>query len=84
VAVHTNIPHTLVARATVDLEGNLPVRPQADACGNFVGFFDEGAIKTSLLKLGRSGMFEVTLTLTGETLVGNAFAGTDPTVQIMP
>ena len=78
VGAHTDIRYSDVDRATVALEGFEALRTKADATGNFVAFFDEGAIK----RIVPQGAEELRLQLTGSTVAGDDFVGTD-TVQVM-
>jgi hypothetical protein len=78
VGAHTNIRYSDVDRSTVALEGFEALRTKADATGNFVAFFDEEAIKGIVPE----GAQELRLQLTGSTVSGDDFVGTD-TVQVM-
>lgn len=69
VTVHTDLPYSLVAASSVALS-DVPIDvAYADAQGNFVAKFDQADIK-SIVQPGA-----VTLTLTGWTKDGDAFAG---------
>ena len=75
VAVHTDIPYSLVDGSTVALAGFPAVRTKADDCGNFVGFFDEAQIKSVV------AVPSYELVFTGSTVDGEPFSGSD-TVQV--
>ena len=70
VAVHTDIPYSLVDGSTVTLAGFGAVRTKADDCGNFVGFFDEAEIKSVV------AVPAYELEFAGITVDGVPFAGT--------
>ena len=71
VAVHTDIPYSLVDGSTVALAGFPAVRTKADDCGNFVGFFDEVEIKSVV------AVPSYELVFTGLTVNAEPFSGSD-------
>jgi hypothetical protein len=71
VAVHTDIPYSLVDPGSVALAGFPAVRTKADDCGNFVGFFDEAEIKSVV------AVPSYELVFTGFTVDGEPFSGSD-------
>lgn len=77
ITVHADIPYRLVDPETVQLEGIAATAVFADNCGNLVAKFDEAAIKADR----QPGI--VALELTGATLDGTAFAGTNTVKAII-
>lgn len=74
VNVHTDIDYSAVNRSSVQLEGIPLTRSKADACGNFVGFFDEAKVKALVAAP------KATLTMVGVTNDGTGFVGWDTVV----
>ncbi len=74
VSVHTDIAYSVVNRSSVRLEGIALTRSKADACGNFVGFFDEAKVKALV------AVPKATLTMVGATNDGTGFVGWDTVV----
>lgn len=76
VTVHADIPYAQVATETVELSGVTPVSTKADDCGDLV------------IKLDREDVVNIveppsaTLVLTGQTIDGTPFSGSD-TVDVM-
>ncbi len=75
VVVHAEIDYDVVDTASVLLEGVPALHTKADLRGELVAYFDEAAIK-ALVSPPRA-----TLTLTGTTIDGTAFSGSD-TVKV--
>ena len=77
VTVHTDILFSLVDDAAIVKLNGIPATSCfADDCGNLVAKFDADVIKENLT------VGEVTLTLTGTTISGEAFSGSD-TVKVI-
>jgi hypothetical protein len=76
VTVHTDIPLSVVDRGSVELNGIAALYTKSDNRGNLVGKFDQAAIEAIIAPP------EATLVLTGETLDGIPFSGTD-TVRVI-
>jgi hypothetical protein len=76
--VHTNIGFGDVAGATVSLNGVAIQSWKADNRGNFVAKFDMEDIKTLPLEVGAYNRFE----LTGETIGGDSFCGSEEILVI--
>jgi hypothetical protein len=77
VTVHTNIPFSSVDPDQPVTLNSIPATSCfADDCGNLVAKFDAEVIKAEL-EVG-----EVTLTLTGTTISGGVFSGSD-TVKVI-
>jgi hypothetical protein len=72
VTVHTDIAYSAVAGATVELNGIEIAWWKSDSRGNFVAKFNAGEVK-GLVEPGTTA----TLTLSGETKLGEAFSGSD-------
>lgn len=71
VKVHTDIPLSAVDTDTLALNGVPAIGAYADALGELVSVFDEKEIKAIVAPPGAE------LTLTGEYVNGEPFAGTD-------
>lgn len=79
VKVHTSIPLCLVNPLMLELNGVPAIGAYADSLGQLVAVFDEGEIKAIV-----SPPF-AELTLTGEYVTGDEFAGSDVvTVTLFP
>jgi hypothetical protein len=74
VSVHTDIPLSIVDRESVQMDGMVPYLVKSDARGNLVAKFDLATVKA------RVSPPSATFTLTGYTLDGDAFTGTDTVV----
>ncbi len=72
VTIHTDIPYSAVAGATVTLNGIEISWWKSDNQGNFVAKFEAGEVK-GIVTPGTTA----TLTLSGETRLGDAFSGSD-------
>jgi hypothetical protein len=71
VTVHTDIPFVVVDRSSVALNEITPYLTKADDCGNLVAKFRQGEVEAIVAPP------TVMLTLTGLTLDGGSFAGSD-------
>lgn len=71
VTVHADIPYSVVVGATVELNGIPAGLTKADDCGNLVAKFTQTEVKAIVAAPS------ATLTLTGTTVNGVDFAGTD-------
>jgi hypothetical protein len=72
VTVHTDIAYSAVAGATVELNGIEIAWWKSDSRGNFVAKFNAGEVK-GIVEPGTTA----TLTLSGETILGDEFSGSD-------
>jgi hypothetical protein len=72
VTVHTDIAYSAVAGATVELNGISIAWWKSDSRGNFVAKFKATDVK-GIVEPGTTA----TLTLTGETKLGEEFSGSD-------
>lgn len=77
VTVHTNLPYTSVAAASVTLDGIPIAWSKVDSRGYFVAKFQMAAVK------GIAAPPSLELTLAGTLKDGQTFAGTD-TVPVLP
>ena len=75
VTVHTDIPLGLVIRSTVELSGLPAFSTYSDSCGQLAAKFSEEDVKSLV------AVPSATLTLTGLTIDGISFAGSD-TVRV--
>ena len=71
VTVHADIPYSQVVGSTVELEGIAAALTKADDCGDLVAKFHQADVKAIVAPPS------ATLTLTGMTVAGTPFAGTD-------
>ena len=71
VTVHTDIPLVVVDRSAIALNGIQPVLVKADDRGNLVAKFDQEAVESIVAPP------TATLTLTGITVDGDSFSGSD-------
>jgi len=76
VLVHTDIPISVVATATMELQGIPAIGAYADSLGQVVAVFDEADVKSIVAPPG------AVLTLTGYYVDGEPFSGSD-TVQVI-
>ena len=77
ITVHCDIPHSQVDTSTIEMNGVAVSWTKADDCGNLVAKFDEEAVKAVVQPPS------TVLTLTGATLDGTEFSGSD-TVMVKP
>ena len=71
VTVHTDIPLAQVDRASVTMNGITPLFVKADNCGDLVAKFDQASVEALVEPPS------ATLTLTGLTIDGAPFSGSD-------